>query len=154
MGPLIINLKKLQEQPQAIKGIIEPELLDLDSLDVVIRILGPVSYDIEVSWAGKGIMIQGDLEMPIECTCVKCLTEFKETIRLISWSTYAEVGGEDGLPTDSESVDITPIVREELLFALPAHPVCSSNCQGYCQPEENKVFFPTSIWSTLDQLRL
>lgn len=45
-----------------------------------------------------------------------------------------ELGGEDldVFPYDGEHVDLEPLVREQLVLAVPYAPLCSEDCKGLC----------------------
>jgi len=157
MGPLVVNLKRLQKEPIRLRGSLDAQALEIETLDELIQIAGPARYSFVVQWTGQGIMISGELEMPLRCICARCLTEFDDWIRLPAWTTYAELSGEDALPVEGENVDLTPLVREELIFALPQHPLCSPECPGIL-PKEEDVPRPSgsasNVWSILDSLDL
>jgi len=157
MGPLVVNLKRLQKEPIRLHGSLDAQTLEIETLDDLIQIAGPARYSLVAQWTGRGIMISGELEMPLHCTCARCLTEFEDWIRLPEWTAYAELGEEDILAVEGENVDLTPLVREELIFALPQHPLCSAECPGI-QPKEEDVprasGSASDVWSILDSLNL
>ncbi len=33
---------------------------------------------------------------------------------------------------DGEEVDVSPLIREQLLLALPTRPLCQEGCRGLC----------------------
>ena len=157
MGPLIVNLKRLQKEPIHLRGSLEAQALEIETLDELIQITGPARYSLVAQWTGQGIMITGELEMPLHCVCVRCLEEFDYWIRLPAWTAYGEISGEDALPVEGENVDLTPLVREELIFALPQHPLCSAKCPGILPKEEDipaRGGSASSVWSILDSLDL
>ena len=89
---------------------------------------------LRVSHTSEGILIQGELNTAIKGECRRCLTPMNIplTVRLqelfaIHPNPTAEfVVGEDAI------IDLTPLVREEIIIATPIAPVCSPDCAGLC----------------------
>jgi len=95
----------------------------------------------------------------VKLQCVTCLERFRYPIRVDDFACQVELTG-------SETVDLTEVVREDILLALPAHPHCDWNGEKACpgasysaksddasesespEPEQRKV------WGPLDQLKL
>jgi uncharacterized metal-binding protein YceD (DUF177 family) len=60
---------------------------------------------------------------------------------------------------DGDCVDLTPFLREDILLALPQHPLCSSDCKGLLRKYEREAIPGSgrdkpSAWSELDKLDL
>lgn len=157
MGPFVISLKQVQQEPVSLSGEMEASAFEFETRDTMIRVASPLKYAFEAAWTGKGLLVSGYLQMKLRCTCVRCLEEFDFLISLPSWQAYAELGGDEGVPFDGENIDLTPLIRDELVFALPWHPVCSETCTGMSElpkKEASSGFYPTaSVWAALDQFR-
>ena len=50
---------------------------------------------------------------------------------MLRWSD-GEFRIEHGLTTDLETIDLDPIVREQVLLALPVSVLCQEDCRGLC----------------------
>ena len=67
---------------------------------------------------------------------------------------------EEALLVDGDFADLTPVVREDILLALPTNPLCGPDCRGLKpkgQPRELQVreqAEPNTAWSALDNLKL
>jgi uncharacterized protein len=104
----------------------------------------------------RRVRIDGRTRAELTAACGRCLTpvsvdvpvEFEVT--LVPADEYADEGpekddGEHGAvggsfaPEEAEEdtytgkvVDLDPIVREQILLALPGYPVCNEGCKGLC----------------------
>lgn len=92
-----------------------------------------------VSSASGGIQISGELDALVRLTCRRCLAEREERF-LVPLEFRLEPGVEPGsedegifaLRPEGDVVNIAPIVREELILALPEFPECRAECLGLC----------------------
>jgi len=96
----------------------------------LITLREPIRYDLRVERLGNDILVQGSLEATLDCECARCLKRFQSTIRLEPWSVDLPLTGEDKVAVDGDSVDLTPLIREDILLAFPQHPLCESECSG------------------------
>lgn len=83
-----------------------------------------------------------DLRAAAEGTCSRCLAKFSYQLNIplverefIIDLPARDIGvGEDVFYVDKQTneIDISQMVREELLLHFPAIPVCSESCKGLC----------------------
>jgi len=106
-------------------------------------------------------VIQGRLDLSLQCTCVRCLRAFDRTLTFEDWVCHIPLEGEDRAMINHDVVDLTPYVREDILLALPQHPLCESGCCGL--PSAPRTEAPQSglglsgdrgmsVWADLDKL--
>jgi uncharacterized protein len=128
--PLLVNLRHLEAQNVRLTGDLPPEELDLDTGDEMLRVGGPLEYDLEVQRVEDGLLIQGQLRLPVDCQCVRCLKPFKSEVRLEHWTRHLPLQGEEAVRVESDCVDLTPYIREDTLLEFPQHPLCETDCDG------------------------
>lgn len=95
---------------------------------------------LRLSRTPQGVLIQGTLEAETRVECVRCLTMFDlptaiEVSELFLPHSAAQDVGDDEEPhiiTEEGNIDLTPIVREEAILAVPMKAVCSATCKGLC----------------------
>ena len=68
--------------------------------------------------------------------CVRCLQDFPlpldiEFTELYAFSAESKTDSELILP-ESGQIDLRPLVREEMLLAVPINPLCDPECKGLC----------------------
>ena len=133
-----------------LEGEEKGDILDLH--EEGIRVASPVRYALDVGLSEGGLFATGSLDVDLELECVRCLKPFPYALSVPDFAVQIELG-------TSESVDLTPGVREDILLALPAHPHCdwdgATRCAGVQtprQPEAEPAEKPTP-WEKLDQLK-
>ena len=158
---LHFNLRHLEENNVRLKGEISPAALELDALDEVIHANQPLSYDLEVQRLEQSVLVQGRLSLPLDCECVRCLKPVRHDLVLDGWACHVPLEGEDMAVIVNDLVDLTPYIREDIVLALPQHPLCKPECGGLA--ELQKPLEPgadavggakVSPWAALDKLKL
>jgi uncharacterized protein len=127
--------------------------------DTGFKAAGPARLKAFFRKVSGGVLLEGSLDFSATIPCKRCLTEVKLdvpvrfTLNLVPESLVrreedeaeeAVRGGEgesegsfDLQDTDEEvfdgkTIDLDPIVREQVLLALPMSVVCREDCQGLC----------------------
>jgi len=156
---IYFNLRHLEKKSLRLQGEASPEALDMQVDATVIQARHPLSYDIEIERLGNSILLRGRLAMSLQCTCVRCLKIFERRIELADWSCHLALEGEEAVPVTNDIVDLTPVVREDMLLSFPQHPLCEPGCGGLTWPpasgkEKTEKQGAGSVWTALDQLKL
>jgi uncharacterized protein len=105
---------------------------------------------------GSGVLLQGALRLVTQAPCKRCLAEVRVTVPVDFTLSLVpkvaprtpdnekdddEAGAEAGSfgldeadqePFDGKTIDTDPIVREQVLLALPMHALCRDDCKGLC----------------------
>jgi uncharacterized metal-binding protein YceD (DUF177 family) len=159
--PLAVNLRHLTRDNICLQGELPVAELELDVHDEMIQAKSPLHHDLEVQLLDKNLLVQGTLWMTLDCECVRCLKPFQHKLELVDWACCLPLEGEDRVSVVDDSVDLTPILREDILLAFPAHPVCDPECGGLAGKQagstKDRATSPTdessSAWSELDKLK-
>lgn len=157
--PLTFNLRHIEAKDLEIAGELPSEELELGLHDEMIRPAGPLQYDLTVQNLEGAALAQGELSLPLELDCVRCLKTFKDSLKIEGWACHLPFAGEDAVPVDNDLVNLTPYLREDILLALPQHPLCEPECGGLKPPTRAKDPEKTagktaSAWDALDKLKL
>ncbi len=128
--PISVNLRHLDADDVHLEGELPVAELDVDMRDEVIRATKPLQYDLEVEKLEDGILVHGELHLPLDCQCVRCLKSFEHHVDLPSWTLHLPLEGEDKVSIVNDCVDLTPYVREDILLEFPQHPLCNVDCCG------------------------
>ena len=160
--PLLVNLRHLEAHNIRLKGELPIEELDLDIRDDMIRADEPLQYDFEVQKLEHSLLVQGNLQLTLDCQCVRCLKPLKQTIKLDHWTSHLPLEGEESVAVVNDCVDLTPYVREDILLEFPQHPLCNAECRGLPNPSSGKATKPqkpdqaengSTAWSELNKLK-
>ena len=132
--------------------------LDLETGDEMVRVNGPLRYDLEVQKLDSALLIRGSLRLMLECQCVRCLKPFAHALELKAWTCHLPFEGEDKVTVVNDCVDLTPFLREDMLLEFPRHPLCKSDCGGIKtkigKARKNADEITPSAWAELDKLKL
>jgi len=144
-----VHLKQIPAEGLHLEGTEEREILQLE--DTQIKSIEPVSYSLDVGLSGSGLFATGKLWTSLELECVKCLRRFDYHLAIENFATQLELTG-------AELVDLTDVVREDILLALPTHPHCDWDrktvCPGPQDHVEKQELEGSNAWDALDELKL
>lgn len=161
--PLTLNLRHLEKDNVLLQGELALDELDLETNDEMVRADGPVSHDLEAQLLGDDVLVRGSLRILLACHCVRCLKPFPRELLLSQWTCLLPLKGEERVPVVADCVDLTPRIREDILLALPQHPVCEAKCRGLTKTEKmsqgksggrDRTDGNSSAWAALDKLKL
>lgn len=105
---------------------------------------GPIEVDLTVIRTGDRLHLKGKVAILVKLECSRCLTNFRKRIQdgfevFVSFIPQRLTEGiaswdEEFLAvsTDAHTVDITELVREVILLAIPIKPLCQEDCKGLC----------------------
>src|SRR5437867_13395484 len=92
--PLLLNLRHLQRNSLLLQGQLPLAELDLSRPDEMIHLREALQYDLEAQQIGANILLQGSLELVLDCECVRCLKPFRLPVRLGQWVCHLPLEGE------------------------------------------------------------
>ena len=162
--PLLLKIEILAKGPVSLRGELAVDELQMETLDELIKIGGPLEYDLTAKRAGDTISLQGSMRMHLKCECARCLQSFEYRVELQDWSCFIPLSGKGNIQLINDSADLTPYLREDTFLSFPQHPLCESGCDESPQPgvEGKSSTFKlasgnhneASDWAELDQLNL
>jgi uncharacterized protein len=166
---LLVNTTELARQPGSERHIdLSIPLADADIDDP--RLAGSVAVDLTLVSTIDDIVVTGRLAVAWSDECRRCLKPLSETLVVAVDERYAENDPTGRRPVDPEAfpiehgqIDLAPMVRAEVLLAVPDGPLCRPDCAGLCPTcgadrnagpcgcEDEVV---DDRWAALDQLQL
>src|SRR5262249_16892298 len=118
---------------------------------------GPAVLHVKLQKTGSGVLLRGSTEVGVHTPCRRCLADVHLTVpvaftlSLVSRAALSDAEEEDGADDekteraasvdrerpdeelfDGKTIDLDPLVREQVLLALPMHAVCREDCKGLC----------------------
>lgn len=158
--PLRVNLRHLERNDLKLVGELTVAELDIDTRDEMIRLNKPLKHRLEVQELDDALLVRGRVSLPLDCECVRCLKPFVYKLEWPDWSCLIPLSGEEAVPRDGDTVDLTPFLREDILLELPQHPLCKPDCGGLKKPTAGKLkkssasdVKTSSAWAELDKLK-
>jgi len=160
---ILINLRHLETKSQELEGECPASELDLEKGDELISLNEPLKYELEAQLMEQAVLVQGRLELVLDCECARCLKPFRQVLEIDDWACHIPLEGEEKAVVISDCVDLTPFIREDIFLAFPQRPLCDPNCSGLKTPAKKPEQSPAasseatgdaSPWSVLDKLKL
>jgi uncharacterized protein len=158
--PLLVNLRHLERQDLQLEGALPVTELDIDTRDEMVQMAKPLSYYLAVQKLDESLLVRGRLVLPLACQCVRCLKAFEYRLELPDYTCHLALAGDEKVPIVSDSVDLTPFLREDILLELPQHPLCKKDCGGLKPARIGKLKSSgagdaktASAWAELDKLK-
>lgn len=161
--PLICHLHQFEAGPVSLAADLSAAELDLENFDDLVRLAAPVDCQLEAQLMDNSILAKGRIVMLLACECCRCLEPYRREVVLPDWACLLPLKGEDRVQVKGDSVDLTPHVREDIVLALPQHPLCRPDCQGLSfttlEPVKQagsatRIESDSSVWAELNKLKL
>lgn len=104
----------------------------------------PIGVTVSYYRAGTELFFEGGLHAATTATCARCAEEFAAPsdrhFRFVLAPKAVGFGQEKDLRDedlefslyDGDQVDLSPLIREQFLLALPTRPLCRDDCRGLC----------------------
>jgi uncharacterized protein len=120
--------------------------VDISGIDPDLVLTKPLTGRIRLLRTDSGILATGRLQTEACVPCRRCLEsmtvgveieleeEFRPSIDILTGAAIAPADGEDEVTRiDGHHIlDLTEVVRQSLLLATPATPLCRPDCRGLC----------------------
>jgi uncharacterized protein len=133
---LRVNLGALVDGAIEVDATVPADDSRFEGLDF--RLIGPVEVTGRLSEAGDGdYYLHGRLAALVESTCRRCLEPVSvgaeaELDALFTADDDTEDPSVYQLSARAGDIDLSEMVREELILAVPAFVLCRADCRGLC----------------------
>lgn len=151
-----IMVARIPEEGSQYNGGDPGAIMEFDG-DPSIQAVGDVRYALHAQQVSEELVVHGTLLLDLDLKCARCSEFFSTTV------TDSDFVRAYPASKDTESVDITMDMREDLLLYVPAFPVCGEGCKGLCAqcgaslnkgPCSCETQARPNPWSALDNLDL
>src|SRR6185503_2718270 len=129
-----------------------------------------VAVDLTLVSTIDDIVVTGHLAVAWSDECRRCLQPLSDTLVVDVDERYAEEDptgrrrvDPQAFPIEHGQLDLAPMVREEVLLAVPDAPLCRPDCAGLCPtcgadrnvaPCDCDTAARDDRWAALDELKL
>jgi uncharacterized protein len=106
------------------------------------RLSGPVSVELSYYRAGTELFFSGEIEASAVASCARCAEEFVTpntrkfryvmVPRVLRDNDNGRVDELEFTIYDGDEIDLSPLLQEQVLLALPTRPLCKEDCRGLC----------------------
>jgi uncharacterized protein len=141
---------------------------NIQDLGEELKLTQPIEGATRLLHTTEGVLVSGQLHTEVELICSRCLElfsaavdftleeEFRPIIDISTGARLPPVDGEDEatLIDSQHIVDLLEVMRQDILLALPARPLCKPDCAGLCsQCGQNLSEGPCTCEHSLDDPR-
>ena len=96
------------------------------------RVKGPMVVEGEIEGLLDAVKARFTARAEASFVCIRCTKEWLGPVEARAEQYFGFIPDEDGYCIEDDSVDVGPPAQDELALALPAAPLCSSECKGLC----------------------
>jgi uncharacterized protein len=149
---LRIRIDNIKDEPLELESDVAPETVPAlaeTAAEEGCTFVAPLQARLRVIRVGEMVEVEGTVESRIRLSCSRCLAEHDEPLVGSFALTYArempevtdETGEEEvelsaeemGLTLfHGEEIDLGEAIAEQVILALPMHPLCREDCRGLC----------------------
>ncbi|MCP4168720.1 MAG: DUF177 domain-containing protein [Chloroflexi bacterium] len=117
----------------------------VDQLDESFDVTGPLSGAVRFLRTGETVFTEVDASVQVHLECSRCLQafdteidfeikeEFHPSVDIGTGRVVTDLGDDDALIIDEQHVlDLSEVVRQAIILALPITPTCQDDCKGLC----------------------
>ncbi|MEK6683518.1 MAG: DUF177 domain-containing protein [Nitrospirota bacterium] len=124
----------------------EPAVLGLE--DSGVQFVAPIRVQSRLVVMDRTVYVSGDADAQVRLQCVRCLEAIPFPVRSSFQvnvepqdSASGKTPGEwhelhrgelDAYGYSGDAIDLSALVREQILLVLPAYPLCRADCRGLC----------------------
>ncbi len=140
---MLIDLNQIEEPVHQLDAVFTPGEIGLD--EDTIKLKDDVRFEGAVEKHSYQIDIIGNIKGVAEITCGRCLVAVETAFDIPFKSSYVsseyesrekeiQIGGDD-LDVDfyqEEKIDLTSLVREQIILNVPETALCKPDCSGLC----------------------
>ncbi|MEO6848683.1 MAG: YceD family protein [Chthoniobacterales bacterium] len=108
-----VHSRQIPSEGLHLEGETDSACLGFEELDI--QVLSPLKYSLDVGVSEGGFFATGKLSLKVTLKCVATLEDFPYDIEVENFAVQIELKGD-------EVVDLTPMIREDILLNLPPYP--------------------------------
>jgi|SRR6185369_13869938 len=94
------------------------------------RLTQDIEGEITISRLDDSLLVRGQLHTEIELECHRCLSTFTRPITISLKQEYALAPNDEQMPIDEGSIDLAPLIEQEIILSLPIKILDRPDCPG------------------------
>lgn len=132
-----INVADFMKNKTAKKDLhLSVTLQDFDDGLEEIKVLSPVEVEGSIFMTGSILNLKASISTDLELSCSRCLMPFKYRFDGNvdeKFTLNSDSKDDDVIFMESDTLDITEIIENNIILSLPIKRLCSDSCKGLCQ---------------------
>lgn len=132
--PLVVNVVELLRWPGTVKEVdVSVDVADLEFNDPRIAEDQQVGVHLRVESLSNGVSVTGTVSATWVGQCRRCVAPLREQMTVDVAELYQKVLEDpDAYAIENDQINLLPMVRENILVAVPVGPLCRPDCPGLC----------------------
>ena len=142
-----VHINQIPDEGLHLEGEDPATILELN--DPLAQPRSGVRWALDICLSDGGLFATGKLAVDLSVVCASCMKKFTYPLRVEDFATQIELNG-------PETVDLTDLMREDILLALPPYPHCDWNGLNVCKGavrESTESPGESHAWDELDKLK-
>lgn len=141
-SPLILSIHELDRRAGSMREVATtlPAPDQLANEVIHVEQGSPLSLQLRLEAVTEGVFVSGEVRATAVGECARCLRPITEQLSVSVAELYAYPESTTDSTTEEDEVyrlvgeviDLDPAVRDAVVLALPASPLCRDDCQGLC----------------------
>jgi uncharacterized protein len=136
-SPLVLDTRELGRRPGSMREVRRtlPAPPDWELPLVGVPVGSEVTLDLRLEAVMDGVLVTGSVSADLAAECGRCLEPVTSTLTAAVqelFSYEAPEGDDDAPLMVGDFIDLEPVLRDAVVLALPATPLCSPDCAGLC----------------------
>lgn len=131
--PLLVNVVELLRWPGTTKDV--EATVAADDVEFNDSRLTDESVDIalHLESLSNGVSVSGTASATWQGECRRCLAPLSERMVVQVSELYQQIPEDpEAYAIENDQINLLPMVRENLLLAIPLGPLCREDCPGFC----------------------
>ena len=161
--PLVVNVVELLRWSGTTKDVaVDVAAADLEFNDARIS-NESVAIALHLESLSNGVSVAGTASATWHGECRRCLAPLQERMVVEVSELYQQIPEDpEAYSIENDQINLLPMVRENLLLAVPLGPLCREDCPGFC-PQCGKDLSQTACscdnsvvdprWAALETLK-
>lgn len=95
-----------------------------------VKLAADIEGEVTISRLDDGLLVQGTISTELDLVCDRCLHSFTRPNRISFDRIYRAKPVDDDLPIVGETIDLAPLIDQELVINQPIKQLHSPDCPG------------------------
>ena len=108
-----------------------------------LKLANDINGEITISRLEDGLLVSGSAKTELELTCDRCLRSFTRPVQFRFERMYRDHPVDDDLPIIGDSIDLQPLIEQELLVVQPIKQLCRPDCPGITPSSSDEPAAPS-----------
>ena len=96
----------------------------------------PIQFDLRLESVIEGVLVTGTAAGRLVGECARCLVEIEDEFLADVQELYvypeSEAEPDEASRMEGDLIDLEPVLRDQVVLALPFQPLCTDDCPGLC----------------------